>query len=95
MTAEEIAAGLTDTRRNYILAVAEAGGEYEPRHGKAAFWALSNGLTDTVLHYADGGTALWGDPSRPTMKSFRVGGQCLTPLGQQVRAILESNHDRA
>jgi hypothetical protein len=89
MNVEQIAAGITLKRREYLDAVGNAGGGYEPRHGRAAFWALSEGLTDTVLHYDDGSTALWGDPDRPTMTPFRIGGRCLTPFGLEVRAILE------
>lgn len=71
MTAEEIAAGLSEAQKRAVI----SGGV-----GKA--WS-----TTTALHKR-------GIVSIRTC--FPDGqGIVLTPLGQQVRAILESNHDRA
>lgn len=93
MTAEEIAAGLTEAQREAMLALYQDPARHAPYH---VFWR-SKGNCKAWRELAEiGFVTNEGDgfdlvitPRRPTAMVS------LTPLGMQVRAILESNHDRA
>jgi len=89
MTAEEIAAGLTEAQKRAVL-------------GAVARYSL--GLisgTEPMQVNAGGATVALCKKrliTERTIQGFsgrRSRIYALTPLGQQVRAILESNHDRA
>lgn len=101
MTAEEIAARMTEAQRcalrcmqsyaetdtpcrNARHLAAEMGGQYDAAIAKfiaRELVKLGLAVCERGLVTSDG--------------DFYGSGWCLTPLGQQVRAILESNHDRA
>lgn len=92
--AERIAKGLTKAQQAYLLA--HTGEEYFNRHGRTANWALRHGYADTVIHFADGSSMPWGkQPLTEIGTDYKIGGQVLTRLGLEVRAILErTDHDQ-
>lgn len=79
MTAEEIAAGLTEAQRKHILGAVEDNGRFFIRA-----WAAPDLTKREASQFRKLGLgfAVWS-------------GFCLGKTGQAVRAILESNHDRA
>lgn len=83
MTAEEIAAGLGRYQRAVVRAGSKRPKKWMTirRHAKVPDTVRVHQL-HTPLRLFDHGPEWWR-------------GYFLTPLGQQVRAILESNHDRA
>lgn len=85
MTAEEIAAKLTPVQRDAVLSLGEFVGCRWPCTFDGPFRGVSARRLNTLRDMG----LVWGRENYTT----RYAG--LLILGQQVRAILESNHDRA
>ncbi|GMM93142.1 hypothetical protein [Qipengyuania sp. MTN3-11] len=92
MTEEELdklAAGLTEAQRVYLDHCGVAKTPYEPRHGRAANWAIRHGYAK--MRWAVAGIEMgWNDVQRSgAIEAARPLGCRLTPLGQQLRHHLE------
>lgn len=88
--ARTIAEGLTEAQKRYILACGTSETPYEPRHGRTANWALRHGYAEMM--WGVGEVEMdWDSVVRSgAIEGAQALGCRLTPLGLEVRTILQN-----